>query len=115
LKSRQAETQRNRGKTRQESIELAGVIGREHAGKQIVVGIVDRQARLHASQPLVAVPEQLERPAQLIGVRRVFGVIHNGENATRKRQRHIERFRLGARTDGRRDDDLEGRTEPKPC
>jgi hypothetical protein len=95
----------------QEDVELAGIIRREHAGEPIVGGIVDGQARLHASEPSAVPAEHLDSAAELIEFRTVLGVIHDRISAARQWQRHIECFRLGARAKRRSGDDFERRSE----
>ena len=41
----------------EEGIELAGIIGREHAGEPVIGAVVDGQARLHAGEPMAAAGE----------------------------------------------------------
>lgn len=72
--------------SRQEGVELAGIIGREHARQPIVSGIVDSQACLDAGELLAAFAEQAERFAQLVGFRNIFGIIDDRIGAARKWQ-----------------------------
>ena len=58
-----------------ENVELARIIGREHAGEPIIRGVVDGEARLHASEPIAALAKRIDRAAKLIGFRLVLGVI----------------------------------------
>ena len=98
-------------KAGKEGVELAGIIGREHARAPVIGDIVDGEARLHASQSIAAAAKGVERAAELIGFRYVFGVVDDGEGTARERQGDVERLRLGARPDGRGDNDFKGRTE----
>ena len=106
---RKRQTQRR--KSGQKYVELAGIIGREHASQPVISGVVDGQAGLNASKPAAGAAERIEGAAQLVGVRRILGVIDDGIRAAREGQRHIERFRLGPWTDRRRDNNLERRPE----
>ena len=77
----------------------------------MIGGIVDGQTRLHAGKSVAAAPERVEGTTELIGFRHVLGVIDDGVQAARERQRDVERLRLGARTDRRCRDDFERQTE----
>ena len=55
------------------------------------------QRRLNAGEPLPGRPERSHRRLQLIGVRTIFRVIHNGKLAPRRRQPVVERPGLGPR------------------
>src|SRR5580704_2420731 len=97
----------------QKDVELAGIIRREHAREPVVRGIVDGEACLQASETIAGAAEYIDRPAELIGFRYVFGVIDDRVGAAREWQRHVERLRFGARTGRRRDNNFERRSETK--
>jgi hypothetical protein len=107
-RQRQAEA-RKAGK---EHVKQTRIFGGEHAGEPVVLGIVDRELRLHAGKPFVMRQEALKRAPQLVGFRPVFGVEDCDERAARERQGNIERLGLGAGPDGRCDHELVGRAEP---
>src|SRR5271156_498047 len=100
-----------RRKSGQEGIELAGIIGREHAGEPVVDAVVDVRARLREGEPMAAAAKRGDRVAQLIRFRLILRVIDDGVGAARQRQRNVERLRLGARADRRGNDDFKRRSE----
>ena len=89
-----------RRKAGKEDVELAGIIGREHARASQLSAVLS-MVRLACTQvePIAAAAKGVERAAELIGFRRVLGVVDDGVGAARERQRDVERLRLGARPD----------------
>jgi hypothetical protein len=95
----------------QESIELAGVSGREHARQPAVRGVVDRQRHLHAGEPFVGHHERIDGTPELIGFRHILGVVDDRERAASEWQCDVERLRFGPRPVERRRDDFKRRTQ----
>jgi hypothetical protein len=72
------------GKSGQEDVEQAGIFGGEQPRQPAVLGVVDRQPRLHAGKPCVLRSEGLQRAAKLIGLRPVLGVVDHEVFAARE-------------------------------
>ena len=72
--------QAQRGKPRQEYVELPGIFGGEKAREPAIRGVVDGEAGLHAGNFGIG-EEHVERAAKLIALRPVLGVIDDSEGA----------------------------------
>ena len=66
------------GQRRQKHVEQSGVFGSEQSREPAVVGVVDGQAGLNASEPPVASGERLDREAELVRFRPILRV-ENGD------------------------------------
>jgi hypothetical protein len=99
-----------RGETRIDQVEQRRVFDGEHRADPRIGGVVDRQRRLQAIDFRIGGEARRGEP-QLIGVGFVLGVIDDDQRAARRRQRDVERARLGRRQAGRGDDDFIARRQ----
>jgi len=76
-----------------------------------VPGIVDVELGLQAAEPGWCPTEYLPRPAQLIALRTVLGIIDHDKVAAHELQRIVERLGLGARAAIRNDEKPEVRRQ----
>ena len=94
-------------KRRQQPIEQSAIFDRELAGQPIVSRVVEVEFRLHRGEVGRPCAEGMKRAAKLVALRPVLGIVNHNEFAARKRQRVVQRLRLGARRDIRHHDDFD--------